>query len=438
MKIIKIGTVVFTLLFNQLNAQEKNEACGTVVPGQAWDNWFNQKVEELKAGQIAGKTTFTNYTIPVIIHVIHGGEAVGTFPNLSLAQLNSQIAVLNHDYAGTGYNTNTVPSVFANLIANTGVQFCMALKDPNGNTLAEPGIERINCSSKGWTNPHSISNSTNNTTFINYMDNTIKPASIWDPVKYLNIWVSDRPNGGLGLGYAMFPAGSGLSGITSGVGTSTNDGLWCWGQCFGTTGTLASGYDKGRVSSHEIGHYLGLRHIWGDANCASDYCSDTPPSQDANYNCPTFPHNQGTCSGNTNGEMTMNIMDYTNDPCKYMFTPNQATRMQTAMANGTNRKLLGTHGLCSTIGIDANPDEVLLTSLTVFPNPSTGSFEVRFNHQDNTVYTIQLCDVLGCVVFSESNRSSAYPGNFTVKEKGMYLLIVSSAKEKIVKKIIVE
>ncbi len=353
--ILTIGTVASLIFGNQVYAQnsyvneeERPALCGFRAPSAEYDAWFNQKVEEFKA--LKGKAALVNYTIPVIIHVIHAGEAVGTFPNLSNAQLVSQIQVFNDDFAGKGLNVGNVPAVWKDLVANTGVSFCLAVKDPKGNILAEPGIERILYSSVNIQDPKAVSNSTNNTTFLNYVDTKMKPATIWDPSKYLNIWVSERPVGGTGLGVANAPAGTGLQGLSDvTVGTSTTDGLWCWGQCFGTTGTLASGYDKGRVSSHEIGHYLGLRHTWADVNCGNDYCADTPPTKQANFNCPSFPTNKGTCTGNsTNGEMTMNIMDYTNDPCKYMFTKDQATRIQTAMANGTYRKALGTHGLCTT------------------------------------------------------------------------------------------
>lgn len=343
------GCILATYSYSQNNTYSDNvqqpALCGFRSPGLEWDQWFNEKVEEYKKSR-AG---IVNYTIPVIIHVIHAGEAVGTFPNLSNAQLISQIKVLNDDFSGKGLNIENVPAVWKDLVANTGVQFCLAVKDPKGNILTEPGIERILFSDAGITDPKKVSNSTNNATFLNYVDGQMKPKTIWDPAKYLNIWVSERPAGGTGLGVANAPAGTGLSGLADvTVGTSTTDGLWCWGQCFGTTGTLASGYDKGRVSSHEIGHYLGLRHTWADAVCGDDFCTDTPPTKQANFNCPAFPTNKGTCTGNsTNGEMTMNIMDYTNDPCKYMFTKDQAARIQTAMANGTYRKTLGTHGLCS-------------------------------------------------------------------------------------------
>lgn len=356
MKRLALLSVAFSLQFlsGGLRAQtitspreeEHPELCGTVSPSAEWDKWFNEKVEERKKSKLAN----ASYTIPVIIHVIYGSEAEGTFPNISNAQVQSQIDVLNNDFAGKGAGTANVPSIWKNLIANANISFCYAKKDPKGNVLAVEGIERISYKSLGIANPASIVDASGkNDNFMYYINTQLKPKTIWDPARYLNIWVTDRPSASLLLGFATFPAGStldGIDGITS-TGGPNNDGLWCWGKCFGTKGTLDPNYSQGRVSNHEIGHYLGLRHIWGDADCATDYCNDTPPAKQANYNCPTFPANKGRCNGNTTGEMTMNIMDYTNDPCKYMFTPDQVTRMQTAMANGVFRKFLGTHGKCS-------------------------------------------------------------------------------------------
>jgi len=350
------GTLFCTWLAGSLSAQQNTATpavapynqipCGTPAPGAAWDQWFNQQVATFKQQQGQNRT-LGNFTIPVIIHVIENGEAVGTFPNLSAAQLTSQIQVLNDDYSGHGYNTGNTPAIFTSLISNTGIQFCLALKDTLGNALSEPGIDRVNCSTRGITNPTTIANSSDNSTFTNYLDQTLKPATIWNPVKYMNIWVSDRPSGSGLLGYTTFPAGSGLTGITTGTGTVKDDGVWVYGQSFGTTGTLVTGYQNGRVCSHETGHYVGLRHTWGDGTCADDYCADTPPTQQANYGCPTFPHNKGVCTGDTTGEMTMNLMDYTDDLCKYMMTPDQTLRIQTAMTVAPFRKLLGTHGLCT-------------------------------------------------------------------------------------------
>ncbi len=328
-----------TMLQPYSNSAAVQRSCMTPAPDAAWETWFSTKVEEYKKNQGINKTEAT-YTIPVIVHILHNGDAAGVNENITAAQVQSQITVLNNDYGGTG--AGTVPSVFqAAKAGNTGVQFCLAVKDVNGAALAEPGIERINWSSKGWPNPATQSSSGLQSSF----DGTIKPASIWDPTKYLNIWICDAAASGL-LGYASFPAATGLTGLT-GVENSQTCGVVIAYDSFGTIGKASAPYNGGRTATHEIGHWLGLRHIWGDGNCLTDYCSDTPPAQTSNFGCPTHPFHLGTCSGNTTGEMFMNYMDYTDDGCMSLFTGDQKTRIQTAMANGTYRKLLGTHGLCS-------------------------------------------------------------------------------------------
>src|SRR5690606_1528264 len=118
-------------------------------------------------------------------------------------QVISQITALNADFAGTGYNVQNVPLDFAHLVANTGIVFCLAQYDPDGNLLAEPGIDRVDYTANGWNNPYSYSNIN---TFQNYINGTVKPATIWDPTRYFNIWVSDRHNNTGLLGYATFPA----------------------------------------------------------------------------------------------------------------------------------------------------------------------------------------------------------------------------------------
>ncbi|HQQ94197.1 MAG TPA: M43 family zinc metalloprotease [Bacteroidia bacterium] len=331
----------FTVL--QFSAQQNTinlsnfQRCGTAAPGEAWDQWFNKKVEEFRENQANGKVQTTAFTIPVIVHVIHGGQGVGAFPNISQAQINSQIGVLNNDYAGTGLNVaNLAATAFSAVgAANTNVTFCMAEKDPSGMSLTEPGIERISYVSKGWSNPTSF---TSPTTFQNYINGTVKPATIWDPSRYLNIWITDiNANAGL-LGFATFPPGSGLTGIPGSMGTSSTDGVWVWSRTYGNVGTLYSPYHKGRTATHEIGHWLGLRHINGDQSCGTDYCNDTPVQSALNFGCPAYPHI--SCSNGPNGEMFMNFMDYCDDLCLYMFSPDQSTRIQTAMANSPYRNQL--------------------------------------------------------------------------------------------------
>jgi hypothetical protein len=347
--------------------------CGTEVPGMEWENEFQRLIKARQSDNAGNRAQAALYTIPVIIHVIHGGQAVGNYPNLPQAQLVSQIQALNNDFAGAGFNSGNYPiNAFSNWalsqninassldpsgsvkIADCQVQFCLALYDTLGNLLPEPGIDRVNYVSKGWSNPGGISNYN---TFKNYMDNTIKPGTIWNVSRYMNIWVTDSDVGNVNLlGYATFPPLAGLSGLGSSFGTATTDGFWCYAKCFGSASTYTpnvyyNGYNRGRTSTHEIGHWLGLRHIWGDGNCsATDFCADTPPASSSNFGAPTYPYKTNICSGNSpDGEMFMNFMDYTNDPVKYMFTTDQAARVQTAMQNSPYRKFLGTHNLCSVI-----------------------------------------------------------------------------------------
>lgn len=321
-------SVISVFAFAQTNKTTK-KACGSETPGPEWNEWFNKKVEEFKKNNSVLKNQSVNYTIPVIFHVIHGGQSLGTYPNISQAQINSQITILNNDFAGTGLNvSNASSTAFASLVANCNVNFCLAQKNPSGATLAEPGIERMNYNSSSWADPTTF---TTTTDFRNFIEGTVKPNTIWDPTRYLNIWLTDV-NGAVGLlGYATFPPGTGLSGLTSGLGTATTDGVWCWTKSIGDVGTLFPPYNKGRTATHEIGHWLGLRHIWGDASCGNDFCNDTPAQQQDNSGCPSYPHI--TCSNGPNGDMFMNFMDYSDDACMYMFTPDQRDRVQTAMAN---------------------------------------------------------------------------------------------------------
>lgn len=340
------------------NAQDNapQSHCGTKPPPQNWETQFQQLV----ANQTA-KRPQQAYTIPVIFHIIHSGEPVGTFPNIPQNVVDIQMATLNNDFAGSGtYAANYPANAFATwaatanvspasldpngrvAIANSNIQFCLATKDTNGNVLPEPGIERMDYNTMGWPNPLSFGNLN---TFSTLFDTLITPQTIWDPTKYLNVWVSTN-SFGLG-GYAYYPAQSNLYGYLppSEIGSATNDGIYC--------STFDFGYDH--ILAHEAGHWLGLRHTWGDSLCGNDYCNDTPTAPVPTLGSPFYPYNVNSCAGSGNGVMFMNFMDYSDNLSKYMFTPDQVNRMQTAMANSPNRKDLGTHNLCSVQSLAVDP-----------------------------------------------------------------------------------
>jgi hypothetical protein len=143
-----------------------------------------------------------------------------------------------------------------------------------------------------------------------------------NPAQNLNIWVVN--NMGDILGYAQFPGGS-----------PATDGVVIAHNFFGRTGVVSAPYHLGRTTTHEVGHWLNLRHIWGDATCGNDQVSDTPAHNTANYGCPAAGH-KSTCTG-TPVEMTMNYMDYTDDACMYMFSAGQKSRMLAIFAAGGAR-----------------------------------------------------------------------------------------------------
>ena len=244
--------------------------------------------------------------IPVVFHVVYANST----QNISDAKIQAQVAQLNADYARLNSDAGNTPAAFAALGANTSIQFCLAQRDPSGN--ATTGIVRRS------TTTASFSDNDNVKFTANGGDNA------WPAGSYLNIW-SANLSGGL-LGYAQFPGGSastdGVVCLYSSIGSITNPGT-------------ASPYNLGRTATHEVGHWLNLRHIWGDANCGNDLVSDTPTQQADNGGCPSFPH--VTCSNGPNGDMFMNYMDYTNDNCMNIFTQGQSTRMNALFGTGGSR-----------------------------------------------------------------------------------------------------
>ena len=339
-------TLIFTF---SLNAQVLQRTCGTPDLPAQYETWVQSLTSSPGSGKYGSATISSVFNIPVIVHIIHNNEPVNSVSatngnNLNAAQVIDQINILNKDFNGTNADTTLIPSVFKPLLGKFQVNFCLAVVNPTGGVLAEPGIDRVNRIAKGWSSlPYSQ----------NYINATVKPNSIWDPNRYLNIWVAPLSNGL--LGYATFPnpGPSGLLGLTGTFGSSTTDGVVILNSSFGSIGTAQSGvYNKGRTATHEIGHWIGLRHIWGDANCGNDFCTDTPPAQTSNYGCPNFPYKLGTCSGNSTGEMTMNFMDYTNDACMYMFTADQKFRAQLILTNSPIRAALITSTVCNLPGIN--------------------------------------------------------------------------------------
>lgn len=272
------------------------------------------------------------YRIPVVVHIIHNNanNIIGGAKNSNISdeQIYSAIRVLNEDYRKTpgtnGYNNSSIG-------ADTKIEFCLASRDPDGNLTN--GIVRKYSNQKYW--DYQVD------------DAKLKKISYWPADQYLNIWVTTL--GAKLLGYSTFPADT--SRVIKGIDTQNSDihldGVVIHYENFGTIGTLKPLYNLSRTATHEIGHFLGLRHIWGDEECGTDYVDDTPIDKREN--------DSGTCSDSSNcknkliytPDMTNNYMDYSPDKCMNIFTVGQKNRMRTALEIIPRRaRLLNSPGCC--------------------------------------------------------------------------------------------
>ncbi|MDQ6471899.1 zinc metalloprotease [Flavobacterium sp. LHD-80] len=314
MKKIFITAVAALMLFSCQNDQ--NEAAGSDASAAARRSCASQdvleaqlKADPMQAIRMNEIEAFTNeqllkgfsgrlvngkIEIPVVVNVLYKTTA----QNISNAQIQTQIDVLNKDFNALNSDYNSVPALFAGVKANIGITFVL------------DQVIRKSTTKTSWGTNDAMKKTA---------QGGIAPTS---PTTKLNLW-SCAIGGGI-LGYAQFPGGA-----------SSTDGVVIDSRYFGLSGAANAPFNLGRTATHEVGHWMNLRHIWGDATCGSDLVSDTPTHNTANYGVPAYPH-YSTCSG-TPVEMTMNYMDYVDDNAMYMFSTGQKSRMTAIFATGGPR-----------------------------------------------------------------------------------------------------
>jgi Pregnancy-associated plasma protein-A/Secretion system C-terminal sorting domain len=375
---------------------------------------YEQALETYMKGQPNARVAAEIIRIPVVIHVIHNqanGSIAGT--NISDEQIYSQIKVLNEDYrrkTGTmGFNSNTIG-------ADTEIEFFLANIDPDGKP------------SSGITRSYSLKTSFN---IINDNDRlTMSNLSYWDSNKYLNIWVASLSSGY--IGYGEFPYAETVEGLDSEADENL-DGVYIDYTTFGKKiGTNTKGlYSFGRTATHEIGHWLGLYHTWGDERCGTDYVADTPQAAAANGGsvCKDV---FSTCAGTRTRNLIEDYMDYSPDSCMNIFTQGQRDRMRAALDLSKRRRRV-----VNFAKFQLPPSATL--QAVVFPNPTTtANIQIQVLLPTFQEFDVKILDIFGREVYSESFID--LPSTVvTLKTKdlpaGNYVLSVTSNAQQVQKRL---
>ena len=327
---LSLITIIIFVFANNINAQR---TCGAhdhmleqleANPKMKSNQENLEKFTKSYVRNFSALKTSQTRTIPVYVHIIYKTSQ----ENISDAQVESQITVLNKDYGGTNPDLSNVPSFFSSVTSQgTGIQFELV------------SISRKYVNKTSWGTDDAMKKSS---------QGGVDPIT---PNTHMNMWICNI-GGGI-LGYAQFPGGSAS---TDGVVFSPQ---YCGSKDYNDGSFyLSSPFDEGRTCTHEVGHYLNLRHIWGDGDCsASDYVGDTPSAEAANYSCPSHP--KVSCSSN---DMFMNYMDYVDDACMVMFSEGQEARMWACL--NSSRSDLGTSGTTADTEAPSTPSNLASSSIT--------------------------------------------------------------------------
>jgi hypothetical protein len=359
--------LVLAVLLASVGLSSAQRVCGTMehhemMIGQDPSFQNNlENIEEHTRQAIQNNGARIVVTIPVVFHVVYNTAT----QNISDALLNAQLSQLNQDFRKLNSDNALTPSLFAGVAADMEINFCLAQQTPTG--AATTGIIRKSTTTTAFSTNDNMKRAANG------------GSDAWDATKYLNVWVCNM-SGGI-LGYAQFPGGA-----------ASTDGVVLQFNTVGSRTVPGSGapYNLGRTATHEVGHWLNLRHIWGDATCGSDLVSDTPIHRTSNAGCPSYPKTN-TCTGGGT-EMTMNYMDYTDDACMYMFSAGQKARAQALFATGGFRV-----GLLSSIGCNAPSGGTTCNVPTSLSSSAVGS----------STATVSWAAAIGATSYSLQYKTSA-------------------------------
>jgi hypothetical protein len=346
--------------------------------------------------------------IPVVVHVVHhtssgaiGGPNNG---NISKEQIDSQIEVLNEDYRrklGTnGYNENPVGD-------DMEIEFRLATRDPDGNPT--DGVTRTYNTMESFD--------------IDQDDETLKSIIVWPTNRYLNIWVTTLKN--RYLGYAQFPVVDNINGLPDLGKLANTDGVVINHTNFGRkTGTVTSNvYGEGRTTTHEVAHWLGLLHTWGDQECGEDYCADTPSATGPN-NTVVCNEMFSNCQATFTRNMIENFLDYSPDKCMNVFTMDQKARIRSVLQLSQRRAEL--------VKKAGEAFESGLVTMKLQPNPAKDDkVTIELTYTNLSEVSLQVVSATGQRMNELNYRLSGYKIELDTRNlpAGVYIVQVSSPKE---------
>lgn len=378
--------------------------------------WLQAHPEALQSNR-GQRNSAPIITIPTVVHVVYtsAGE------NITDQQVYSQIAILNTDYRRLNADTINTPPIFDTIAADIGIEFCLASVDPSGNPTN--GITRTSSTGGqflGYFGPFDDVKAT--------ATGGIEP---WPTDKYLNIWVC-KLFPGL-LGYAQFPGDS-----------ATTDGVVINYTAFGNMGSVTAPSLLGRTTTHEVGHWLGLFHIWGDdQDCSgSDSIPDTPNADQASSSdCQV---NRNSCSNEDPywgsidpPDMVQNYMDYSHDSCMNMFTLMQKARMLSFLYGDPRRfALFNSPGGCNPLGIAQPVQHTYDQFFSVYPNPSAGDVYCSFFGMNKGVLQIDVIDQTGRTVKLLTSNAPSFSLDLSDLSAGVYSIRLQGSEGVAVKKIV--
>jgi len=364
-------------------------------------------------------------TIPVVVHVVYK-NAIQNIPD---SQIVRQIQILNECYRLQNSNFLGIRPVFDTLGADIEIEFCLAATDPQGNPTT--GIVRKSAPSGASFDP--LFN------FDKVKSSATSGDDAWPHDKYLNIWTCDMSifSTVVVLGYATFPGGP-----------ANLDGVVIQSEYFGL-GTSPAPNNLGRTTVHEVGHWLGMRHIWADddtqsgVHCdSSDFVDDTPnASAKSQANCDTTINscaNEAACWGAIDPpDMVENYMDYSADACMALFTKGQKARMYSFLNTDSARNAIQTSAAgCSAVGINAH--EYFSDQVFLYPNPASDVLHLN-------ITTLSPAELI-CEIYSETGQLVKTINKLNFQNSipladlanGLYLVRIYDSQGYTVKKIAVQ